>query len=195
MRTARRPVRAARLVALFAPLLIATSARVAGAQTAAALTRDGWAVGALAGRMAVGGAADAHATAIGVEATRLVARRTGLDLAVVTLPRLFRDGQIPLHARMGVALPLGPAAGPYLVPTVGLDAGGVAGDATDGWVGFHWGAHALFAARQLGVQAGVVWVRAAGASNSLWLAEVGLMRVPLPAPPKPRSPSHMPGET
>ena len=196
MQTSRRPVQAGRFFsALCVPLVILTSVHAARAQSSVATTRDGWTVGALVGRLAVGGDADAHATAIGLGVSRFTPRRPGLDLAVVTLPRLFRSGQIPLHARMGAAIPLGPELGPYLVPTLGVDAGGTAGDRADGWVGFHWGAHALFAARQFGVQAGVVWVRATGASNNLWLAEIGLVRLPVPGPPRPRSTTHVPGET
>ncbi|MFL5618422.1 MAG: hypothetical protein ACJ79A_08520 [Gemmatimonadaceae bacterium] len=172
-----------------------TSAHVARAQTSAMTTRDGWLVGALVGRMRVEDWPDAHATAIGVGATRFGPQRPGLDLAVVTIPRLFRDGQIPLHGRIGVAVPLGSRDGPFLIPTVGVDAAGVAGETAGGWVGYHWGARALLATRKLGVQAGVIWVRAVNAPNTLWLAELGLMRVPSLRPPKPRPTTPVPGET
>ena len=196
MQTSRLTVQAGRMTgAVFTPLLILIGAHIAAAQASSITTRDGWVVGALVGHMRVEGWSDGHATAIGVGATRFAPRRPGLDLAIVTIPRLFRDGEIPLHARMGVALPLGPRDGPFLVPTIGVDAAGVAGESADKWVGYHWGAHALIAARQLGVQAGVVWVRAVGARNTLWLAELGLMRVPLPGPPRPRPTTPVPGET
>jgi hypothetical protein len=51
-----------------------------------------------------------------------------------------------------------------------------------------------FATRQLGVQAGVVWVRAVNAPNTLWLVELGVMHVPLPGPPRPRATTPVPGE-
>ena len=195
MQTPRLAVQAGRLTgAVFVPLLLMTSAHLARAQTSATTTREGWVVGALVGRMQVGGWADGHATAIGVAGTRFIPQRPSLDFAVVTIPRLFRAGEIPLHARMGMALPLGPKVGPFLVPTVGLDVAGVAGESDGGWVGYHWGARALFPTRKLGVEAGVVWVRAFGARNALWLAELGLMRVPLPGPPRPRAATPVPND-
>jgi hypothetical protein len=48
--------------------------------------------------------------------------------------------------------------------------------------------------RKLGVQAGLHWVRAVNAPNTLWLAELGLMRVPALAPPKPRRGASAAGE-
>jgi hypothetical protein len=194
MLTSRRAIRARRLTeAVFVPLLILTSAHSAVAQASAASTRDGWIVGALVGMIRVEDVSDAQATAIGLGATRFTPRRPGLDLAIVTIPRLFHDGEVPLHARMGMALPLGSGNGPVVVPTLGVDAAGLAGESTGGWVGYHLGARALFAMRRVGVQAGVVWVRAVNAPNTLWLAELGLMRVPALGPPKPRPATSAPG--
>ncbi len=195
MQTPRLTVQVGRLAgAVFAPLLLVSSARVAGAQSAATTTRDGWVTGALVGRIRVADVPDGHGTAIGLGATRFTPQRPGVDLAVVTIPRLFRDGQIPVHGRMGVAVPFRLGDAFFLVPTVGVDAAGLAGESTGGWVGYHWAARALFATRRLGVQAGVVRVRAVNAPNALWLAELGLMRVPLPGPPRPRPASPVPGE-
>jgi hypothetical protein len=195
MLTTARAVRASRsAIAVFAPLLLLGGARVVRAQSSATTVRDGWVAGALVGRIAIDDISDARATSIGVEATRFTPRRPGLDVAVVTIPTLYRDGQIPLHARIGVAIPLGMGHGPSLVPTAGVDAAGALGESAGGWVGYHLGARVLAAARRIGVQAGVVWVRAANAPNALWLVELGLMRVPAPAPPKPRAPTTRPGQ-
>jgi hypothetical protein len=180
--------------AVFVALLGASNARVARAQTPDTATRDGWVVGALVGRIRVADVPDAHGTDIGLGATRFTPQRPGIDLAVVTIPRLFRGGQIPVHARMGVAVPLRLGDGLFLLPTVGVDAGGVAGESAGGWVGYHWAARALFATRQLGLQAGVAWVRAVNAPNTLWLVELGVMHVPLPGPPRPRATTPVPGE-
>jgi hypothetical protein len=195
MQTSRRTIQAGLTGALFVPLLIVTSGHFAHAQSSATLTRDGWVVGALAGRIRVQGVLDADATALGLGVTRFAPRRPGFDFAVVTIPRLFRDGQIPLHARAGVAFPFGSRDGPFFLPTAGVDAAGAVGEADGGWVGYHLGARALFITHQLGLQAGVAWVRAVGAPNAFWLAELGLMHVPLPRAPKPRPTTHMPGET
>jgi hypothetical protein len=53
--------------------------------------RDGWLAGALVGRIRVEGVSDANATDIGLGVTRFAPRRPGVDLAVVTIPQLFRD--------------------------------------------------------------------------------------------------------
>jgi hypothetical protein len=195
MQTPRLTVQVGRLAgAVFVPLLFMSSARVARAQTSAPTTRDGWVVGALVGRIRVADVPDGHGTAVGLGATRFAPLRPGVDLAIVTIPRLFREGEIPLHARMGVALPVRLGDALYLVPAVGVDAAGVAGESEGKWVGYHWTARALLARRRLGLEAGVVWVRAVNAPNTLWLAELGLMRVPLPGPPRPRPASPVPGE-
>ena len=195
MQTSRRAIQAGLLTgALFATVVIVTGGHTARAQSAVATVRDGWAEGALVGRIRVEGVSDANATDIGLGVTRFAPRRPGVDLAVVTIPQLFRDGQIPVHARLGVALPFGSGDGPFLLPTVGLDAAGLAGESDGGWVGYHLGARALFVTGGVGIQAGVAWVRAVGASNALWLAELGVLRVPLPAPPKPRPTTRLPGE-
>ncbi len=196
MQTSRLAVQVGRLTgAVFLPLLVLASVHAARAQTSAPTTRDGWVVGALVGRIRVADVPDGHGTAFGLGATRFAPRRPGVDLAVVTIPRLFRDGQIPVHARLGVAVPLRLTNGFFLVPTVGVDAAGVPGESAGGWVGYHWAARALFATGRLGIQSGVVWVRAVNAPNTLWLVELGLMRVPLPAPPRPRATTPVPGET
>jgi hypothetical protein len=176
------------------PLLILTTVHVARAQTSVTTTRDGWVAGALVGRIRVADVPDGHGTSIGLGATRFSPYRPGLDLAIVTIPRLFRDGQVPVHARMGAALPVRLSDAVFLVPNLGLDAAGLAGESAGGWVGYHLGARALVATRQLGVQAGVVWVRAVNAPNALWLAEIGLMRVPSPDSPRLRPTTPVPGE-
>jgi hypothetical protein len=180
---------------VFVPVLLLAGVHGVRAQSFATTTRDGWVVGALVGRLRVEDVPDAYGTAIGLGATRFTPLRPGLDVAVVTIPRLFRDGQVPLHARIGMVVPLRLADGLYLVPNVGVDAAGLAGEEAGGWVGYHWSARALFATHHLGVEAGVVWVRAVNAPNTLWLAEIGLMRVPLPGLPRPRPTTPVPGET
>ena len=195
MLTSSRSVLASRLsIAVLLPLLVLTAADVTFAQASARTVRDGWVAGVLVGRVAIDDIPDAQATTIGVSATRFTARRPGLDLAVVTIPTLYRDGVIPLHARIGAALPLGSGHGPVVVPTAGVDVAGPLGETVGAWVGYHLGARALVAARRLGLQAGVNWVRAVNAPNSLWLVELGLMRVPALAPQKPRAPATRPGQ-
>jgi hypothetical protein len=188
-----RRVQAGLSGALIIAVLITTRAGVARAQGSGPTVRDGWVAGALVGRIAIDDIPDAHATAIGFGATRFAPRRPGLDLAVVTIPILYRDGQIPLHARIGVAFPLGSGHAPVFVPTAGVDAAGALGESAGGWVGYHLGARGLVATRRFGVQAGVSWVRAANAPNSLWIVELGLMHVPELRPPKPRAPATAPG--
>ena len=196
MQTSRLTVQVGRLTrAVCVPLLVLASLHAARAQTSATTTRDGWVVGALVGRIRVEDVPDGHGTAFGLGATRFTPQRPGVDLAVVTIPRLFRDGQIPVHARMGMVVPLRLGDGLFLVPAVGVDAAGLAGESAGGWVGYHWAARALFATRRLGIQTGVFWVRAVNAPNTLWLVELGLMRVPLPGPPRPRATTPVPGET
>ena len=195
MQTPRLAVQVCRVAgAVFVALLGMSSARVARAQTTDTVTRDGWVVGGLVGRIRVADVPDGQGTAIGLGATRFAPQRPGVDLAVVTIPQLFRSGQIPLHGQLGVAVPLQMGNGLFLVPAVGVDAAGLPGESSGGWVGYHWAARALFATRQLGLQAGVVWVRAVNAPNTLWLVELGVMHVPLPAPPRPRATTPVPGE-
>ena len=187
MQTPRLAVQVDRVAgAMLIALIGMSSARVARAQTSAAVTRDGWVVGGLVGRIRVADVPDGDGTAIGLGATRFTPQRPGLDLAVVTIPQLFRSGQIPVHGQLGVAVPLQLGSGLFLLPTIGVDAAGLPGESSGGWIGYHWAARALFATRQLGVQAGVVWVRAVNAPNTLWLVELGVMHVPLPAPLRPR---------
>lgn len=194
MRTSRLAVQVGRLTgAACVPLLIMTIAHVARGQTSA-MTRDGWVVGALVGMIRVADVPDGHGAAIGLGATRFHPQRPGVDLAVVTIPRLFRDGQIPLHARLGVAVPVRMGHGLFFVPTFGVDGAGLAGQTEGGWAGYHCAARVLFVTHNLGVQAGVAWVRAFNAPNALWLTELGLMRVPLSAPPRPRPASPVPDE-
>ena len=195
MLTTSRVVQAGWLAGVvIVPLLIAAGAHSVRAQSSGTTTRDGWVVGALVGRIRVEDVPSANGTAIGASATRFTPRQAGLDLAVVTIPELFRDGQVPVHARLGAALPIGSGDGPFFVPTVGVDAAGMAGQSTGGWVGYHVGARALLASRRLGFQAGLLWVRAVNAPNTLWLAEVGLMRVPPLLPLKPRPATRGAGE-
>lgn len=195
MLTSSRAVHAGWLTGVvLVSLLIATGGHSTQAQSSTTTARDGWVVGALVGRIRVEDVPDANATAIGASATRFTPRQAGLDLAVVTIPELFRDGQVPLHARIGAALPIGSGDGPFFVPTVGVDAAGMAGQTSGGWVGYHIGARALFATRRLGLQAGLLWVRAVNAPNALWLAELGLMRVPALLPLKPRPATGRAGE-
>ncbi len=195
MQTPWLAVRAGRLNGVvFIALLGMSSARVARAQTIDTVTRDGWVVGGLVGRIRVADVPDGHGTAIGLGATRFTPQRPGVDLAVVTIPQLFRSGQIPLHGQLGVAVPFQMGSRLFLVPTVGVDAAGLPGETSGGWVGYHWAARALFATRQLGLEAAVVWVRAVNAPNTMWLVELGLMHVPLPGPPRPRATTPVPGE-
>lgn len=195
MLTSSRVVQAGWLAGVvLVPFLIVTVARSVHAQSSAKTVRDGWVVGALVGRIRVENVPNANATAIGGSATRFTPRQAGLDLAVVTIPDLFRDGQVPVYARIGAALPIGSKDGPFLVPTVGVDAAGMAGQTSGGWVGYHVGARALVVSNRLGFQAGLLWVRAVNAPNTLWLAELGLMRVPALLPLKPRPATGRAGE-
>lgn len=195
MLTSARAVQAGRFaVAVLVTPLVLAGARVVHAQGSSTTVRDGWVAGALVGRIAIDDISDARATSIGVGAARFSPRRPGLDLAVVTIPTLYRDGDIPLHARMGAVLPLGSGNGPVVIPTAGVDVAGALGETKGGWVGYHLGARALAAARRIGLQAGVSWVRAVNAPNSLWIVELGLMRVPALAPSRPRDPATRPGQ-
>ena len=195
MQTPSMTVQVGRLTgAVLVPFLLVSGAAFAHSQTTATATRDGWVVGGLIGRIRVADVPDGHGTAIGLGATRFTPQRPGVDLAVVTIPQLFRDGQIPVHGQLGVAVPLQMGNGLFLVPTVGVDAAGLPGETSGGWVGYHWAARALFATRRLGVQTGVAWVRAVNAPNTMWIVELGLMHVALPRPPRPRPTTPVPGE-
>jgi hypothetical protein len=151
--------------------------------------RDGWIVGPLIGVPGVGSETFAEAATLGVGATRLVPNRPGVDLALGVVPRFLSDGAVVLGARVGVGLPLALTDDVFLVPSAGLSAvGGFGNGGAGGTGGFYGGAATVLAVGSVGFRAGVTWHRYGSGNGNLWLAELGLMHVPLPSAQRSTSP-------
>jgi hypothetical protein len=144
--------------------------------------RDGWIVGPLVGVPGVGRESAAELFTLGVGGTRLVPNRPGVDLAIGFVPRVLSEGLIVLGARAGVALPLALTRDVFLVPSAGLSAvGGLGSGGGGGTGGLYGGAAAVVASGPIGFRAGITLHRFGEGSGNFWLAEIGIMHVPLPS--------------
>jgi hypothetical protein len=154
----------------------------ASAHDVAAEHREGWIVGPLVGLPGEGSEAAYPLLTLGVGVTRLVPNRVGLDFAIGTAPYPIAFGVIPVAARLGPSIPLPLGRDAFLIPSVGVSALAIAGvEAGPPVVGWYWGAAAVVAYGPVGLRAGVTVHRSFDANESpVWLAEVGVMSVPLP---------------
>jgi hypothetical protein len=151
------------------------------AQDSTTVQRDGWIVGPLVGLPGAGSEAAYPLVTLGIGVTRLVPNRMGLDFAVGTAPRVMLDGLFPVAARVGpsIALPIGRDA--FFIPSGGLSVVGIAGaGGVGGVVGWYTGAAAVLAYKSVGLRAGATLHVMNGAMTPLWLAEIGIVSVPLP---------------
>ena len=166
-----------------APVL--TNGMVASAQDTTAAVRDGWLVGPLVGLPGSGSDYDLQFMTLGVSATRLAPSRAGMAVAVGTIPRAIVEGVVPVAVRIGPSIPIALSPDFFLIPSVGLSGvGGIAtGGAIGGTGGYYWGAAAVTGRRSTGFHLGVTWHRpASGEDVTLWLVELGIMRMPSPRP-------------
>jgi hypothetical protein len=144
--------------------------------------RHGWIVGPLVGLPGSGSEAAYPLVTLGVGVTRLVPNEPGLDFSIGTAPYPIAFGVIPIAARLGPSIPLALGRDLFLIPSAGLSAVALAGEeATPPVFGLYWGAAAVVARGSVGLRAGVTLHRSFADSNSqVWLAEIGVMHVPLP---------------
>jgi hypothetical protein len=167
--------------ALLVGLLLVVSAPVARGQDSSRAQRQGWVVGPLLGVPGAGSEYDPTFFTFGVGFTRLSPSRPGLDAAIGTIPRAIPEGFIPIGVRVGASIPIAMSADAFITPSAGASGIGAAGSGGVGAIGgYYWGAAALVAHGNAGVRAGVTWHRPFGAEGSVWLVEIGVMRVPLP---------------
>lgn len=146
------------------------------------MRRAGWVVGPLLGVPGTGSDYDPSFFTLGVGATRLSPNRPGFDLAIGTVPRALSEGFIPIGARVGASIPFALNRDAFVIPSAGLSAIGAIGTGGVGAIGgYYWGAAALIARGKVGFRAGMTWHRPVEADDSIWLVEIGVMRVPLPA--------------
>ena len=143
--------------------------------------REGWIVGPLVGLPGEGSEAAYPLVTLGVGVTRLVPNRMGLDFAIGTAPRVIADGLLPVAARIGPSIPLEIAPDVFFIPSGGFSAVGVASlEGVGGLVGWYAGAAAVVAHGSVGFRAGVTLHSPLFAAVPVWLAEIGVMSVPLP---------------
>jgi hypothetical protein len=118
---------------------------------------------------------------LGVGVTRLSPNRPGLDFAIGTVPRAIPEGIIPIGARIGASIPFALGPDVFVIPSAGASGIGAVGGGGVGAIGgYYWGAAGLVARGRTGFRAGITWHRPYEADDSVWLVEVGVMRVPLP---------------
>jgi hypothetical protein len=166
---------------LASPRSVHAQDSTANAHDATTARRNGWIVGPLVGLPGVRSKAVYPLVTLGVGVTRLVPDHVGVDFAIGTAPRLIAEGLVPIAVRIGPSIPLvlGPDA--FFIPSAGLSAIGTAsGEDFGGDVGWFAGAAAVVARGPLGFRAGVTVHGPLFAATPLWLAEIGIMSVPLP---------------
>lgn len=169
------------LGALLVAVLLIASAPVARGQDSTSSGRNGWVIGPLLGVPGAGSDYDPSFFTLGVGVTRLSPNRPGLDFAIGTVPRAVPEGILPIGARIGASIPLALGPDAFVIPSAGASGIGAVGAGVVGAVGgYYWGAAGLVARGRTGFRAGITWHRPFEADASVWLVEVGVMRVPLP---------------
>jgi hypothetical protein len=168
-------------LALASPRFVRAQGSTTNAHDSTTAQRNGWIVGPLVGLPGVRSKAAYPLVTLGVGVTRLVPDHVGVDFAIGTAPRLIADGLVPIAARIGPSIPLVLGPDVFLIPSAGLSAIGVA-SAEDfgGNVGWFAGAAGVVARGPLGFRASVTVHGPLFAATPLWLAEIGIMSVPLP---------------
>jgi len=149
-----------------------------------AVQREGWIVGPLVGLPGAGSEAAYPLVTLGLGVTRLVPDEPGLDFSIGTAPYLLAFGVVPVAARLGASIPLSLGRDAFFIPSAGFSAVAVAGAGEDVGppvVGWYWGGAAVLAHGSVGLRAGVTLHHSlAGNDSPVWLAEIGVMHVPLP---------------
>ena len=191
----RTPVRSAARSLLAAATLVVAAHRPAQAQNSTATAQDspthtesatpqrgGWIVGPLVGLPGAGSEAAYSLVTLGVGVTRLVPDRVGLDFAIGTAPRVIAAGIVPIAVRLGPSIPLTMGHDVFFIPSAGVSAIGVASaDEMEGGIGWYGGAAIVAAHGPVGLRAGVTLHEPLFMLGPpAWLAEVGIMSVPLP---------------
>ena len=148
---------------------------------ATAAPRNGWIAGPLVGVPGAGTEAYYPLAILGYGATRLVPNRVGLDFAIGTAPYALAFGVIPVAVRIGPSIPLPMGRDAFFIPSGGVSAFGAASAGGGGGVvGWYAGAAAVVAYKSVGLRAGATMHVIDGAMTPLWLAEIGMVHVPLP---------------
>jgi len=146
----------------------------------ATASRDGWMAGPLVGVPGAGTEAYYPLATLGYGATRLAPNRVGLDFAIGISPYVAAFGAIPVAARVGPSIPLPIGRDAFFIPSGGLSAVGIAGTGgAGGAVGWYAGAATVVAYKSVGLRAGATLHILNGSMTPLWLAELGIMHVPL----------------
>lgn len=149
--------------------------------TSNAMQREGWIVGPLVGVPGAGAEVAYPLFTLGVGATRLVPDHMGLDFAIGTAPTLLADGVIPIGVRIGPSIPMSISRDVFFIPSAGFSAvGGVGAEGAGGALGWFAGAAIVAAHGPVGLRAGMTVHTPLHAVVPVWLAEVGIMSVPLP---------------
>jgi hypothetical protein len=168
------------LGALLVAVLLVTSVPVARGQDSTSAGRNGWVIGPLLGVPGAGSDYDPSFFTLGVGVTRLSPNRPGLDFAIGTVPRAIPEGIFPIGARIGASIPFSLSSDAFVIPSAGASGIGAVGSGVVGAIGgYYWGAAALVARGSTGFRGGITWHRPFEADASVWLVEVGVMRVPL----------------
>jgi len=172
------PLRSARAQDTMAPAEDSTT----NARASATGQRDGWIVGPLVGLPGAGSEVAYALVTLGVGVTRLVPDRMGLDFAIGTAPRLIAYGVVPIAVRIGPSIPLAMGRDAFFIPSAGVSAIGVASaEDVGGDIGWYAGAAMVAAHGPVGFRAGVTVHEPLFMFGSpVWLAEVGIMSMPLP---------------
>lgn len=158
-----------------------TADSTAHAEGAALPQRDGWIVGPLVGLPGAGTEAAFPLATLGVGATRLLPDHMGLDFAIGTAPHLLLNGAIPIAARIGPSIPLPIGRDAFFIPSGGLSALLITGSGdAGGAIGWYTGAALVVAYKSAGLRAGATLHLLNGSTRPVWLAEIGVMHVPLP---------------
>jgi hypothetical protein len=119
---------------------------------------------------------------IGLQFTQVRAGRIGGDIAIGTMPYLFANGMFPFGFRGNVTVPL---VTPHLIvlPTAGVSGVvAMAPGGAGGLIGVNGGIAAVVRSHGLGLRAGITWHKFEGATNPIWLLEVGFVSIGIDPP-------------